>query len=110
MNEEMITKLKEAKSAEDVLAIAKEYGKEMTLEQARALCEKLKASANGELDDEAVEAVAGGEMSFDEKATFNLNNCQRCINRGSQCPYGGPEGASQAGLSGNSKCPSFVHW
>ena len=32
----------------------------MTLEQAQALCDKLKASANGELSDDAVEAVAGG--------------------------------------------------
>ena len=32
----------------------------MTPEQAQALCDKLKASANGELSDDAVEAVTGG--------------------------------------------------
>ena len=37
----------------------------MTLEQARALCEKLKASANGDLADEALDAVAGGCYEFD---------------------------------------------
>ena len=60
MNEDMVAKLKKAKSAEDIIAIAKEYGKEMTLEQAQALCDKLKASANGELTDEELAGVAGG--------------------------------------------------
>ena len=32
----------------------------MTLEQAQALCDKLKASANGELSDEELAGVAGG--------------------------------------------------
>ena len=35
----------------------------MTLEQAQALCDKLKASANGELSDDALEAVAGGSIA-----------------------------------------------
>ena len=60
MNEEMLKKLG-GKSPEEVLAIAKEYGKELTLEQAQALCEKLKASANGELSDEELDQVAGGQ-------------------------------------------------
>ena len=64
MNEEMIAKLKEVKSAEDVIAIAKEYGKELTLEQAQALCDKLKASANGELTDEELAGVAGGGIDW----------------------------------------------
>ena len=38
MNEEMIGKLKEAKSVEDVVAIAKEYGKDLAVEQAKASC------------------------------------------------------------------------
>ena len=48
------------KSPEEVLAIAKEYGKEITLEQAQELFDKLKASATGELSDDDVEAVSGG--------------------------------------------------
>ena len=60
MEKELIAKLKEAKSAEDVIAIAKEYGKEVTLEQAQELYDKLKAAASGELSDEDLEAVAGG--------------------------------------------------
>ena len=61
MNEEMLKKLAGGvKSPEEVLAIAKEYGKEITLEQAQELFDKLKASATGELSDDDVEAVAGG--------------------------------------------------
>ncbi len=67
MNGEMLAKLKEAKSAEDVIAIAKEYGTELALEKAQELFEKLKAAAGGELSDEAVAAVAGGVVSVTTK-------------------------------------------
>ena len=40
MNEEILAKLKEAKSAEEILAIAKEDGKEVTAEQAKELYHK----------------------------------------------------------------------
>ena len=41
MNEEMLKKLAGGgKSPEEVIAIAKEYGRELTLEQAKALCDK----------------------------------------------------------------------
>ena len=66
MNEEMLKKLQEAKSAEDVVAIAKEHGKELTLEQAQALLDRVKNSVTGELSDDAVEAVAGGTRYFNE--------------------------------------------
>ncbi len=61
MNEEMLKKLQEAKSAEDVVAIAKEHGKEITLEQAQALLDRVKHTVSGELSDDDLEAVAGGE-------------------------------------------------
>ena len=60
MEKEVIAKLKEAKSAEDIIAIAKECGKELTAEQAQELLDRMKGSANGELSDEDMEAVAGG--------------------------------------------------
>ena len=60
MNEEMIGKLKEAKSVEDVVAIAREYGKELAVEQAQALLDRVKAAVTGELSDDALGAVAGG--------------------------------------------------
>ncbi len=62
MNEEMIAKLKEAKSVEDIMAIAEECGKNMTQEQAQEMYDQLKANANGELSDDALEAVAGGDI------------------------------------------------
>ena len=43
-----------------MVAIAKEHGKELTLEQAQALLDRVKNSVAGELSDDAVEAVAGG--------------------------------------------------
>ena len=61
MNEEMLKKLMGGgKTPEEVVAIAKEYGKELTLEQAQALLDRVKNSVAGELSDDAVEAVAGG--------------------------------------------------
>ena len=60
MNEEMIGKLKEAKSVEDVVAIAKEYGKDLAVEQAKAILDRVKAAVTGELSDDALGAVAGG--------------------------------------------------
>ena len=67
MNEEMLKKLAGGvKSPEEVLAIVKEYGKEITLEQAKELFDKLNATAStGELSDDVVEAVAGGNIIDD---------------------------------------------
>ena len=62
MNEELIGKLKEAKSVEDVVAVAKQYGKELTLEQAKVLLDRVKAAVTGELSDEDLAAVAGGAV------------------------------------------------
>ena len=58
MNEEMFEKLKDAKTAEEMIAIAKEYGKEMTKEQADEMVSF--ASAQGELSDDDLDSVAGG--------------------------------------------------
>ena len=62
MVKEMMAKLKEAKSVEDVIAIAKEYGQELTQEQAQEIYDQLKAYASGELSDDDLEAVAGGDL------------------------------------------------
>ncbi len=59
MNEEMIAKLQKAKTVEEIIAIAKEYGKEVTAEKAQELLDKI-SSAAGELSDDALSAVAGG--------------------------------------------------
>lgn len=56
--EEMILKAKGAKSAEELLALAKENGIEMTEESAYAYFEQL--HKNGELADNELDDVAGG--------------------------------------------------
>ena len=59
MNEEMLAKLQKAKTVEEIIAIAKEYGKEVTAQKAQELLDQLGGAA-GELSDDALEAVAGG--------------------------------------------------
>ena len=44
-----------------MVAIAKEHGKELTLEQAKALLDRVKGAYTGELSDDDVEAIAGGK-------------------------------------------------
>ena len=58
MNEELIAKAKEAKSAEELLALAGENGVEMTEENAKALFERLQSA--GELADNELDSVSGG--------------------------------------------------
>ena len=61
MNEELLEKLRSAKTAEEVIALGKEYGKELTEEQAKELLE-MTGNGTGELSDEELEAVAGGNL------------------------------------------------
>lgn len=58
MNEELIVKARSAKSAEELLALAKENGTELTAEEANAYFEQL--SKSGELSDEELDNVSGG--------------------------------------------------
>ena len=59
MNEEMIAKAKEAKSVEELIALAKENGIELNEEDAKMYFEQLNAK-KGELSDDELDAVAGG--------------------------------------------------
>lgn len=68
--EEMFAKLKEAKSVEEIVAVAKEYGKEVTLEQAQELLDRMKGAASGELSDEDLDAVVGGGIIDSVKEWF----------------------------------------
>ena len=66
MNEEMLAKLKElkeAKSAEEILSIAKRNGREVTAEEAQAAFDAL--HAGGELSDDDLAKVAGGSKVVD---------------------------------------------
>ena len=59
MNEEMIAKAKEAKSVEELIALAKENGIELNEEDAKMYFEQFNAK-KGELSDDELDAVAGG--------------------------------------------------
>ncbi len=54
--EEFLAKLKDVKSVDDILAVAKESGVEITPEKAKELFEQING---GELSDDALENVAG---------------------------------------------------
>ena len=56
---EMIEKAKAARSAEELLALAKDNGVEMTADEAAAYFAQLNPKS-GELDDDDLDAVAGG--------------------------------------------------
>ena len=90
MNTELKKKAREAGSAEELLALAKENGKEITSEQAEEYYERLHAA--GELSDEELDNVAGGGCSDNVNATDGCHNtrfapkgdrytnlCQDCI-------------------------------
>ena len=59
MKEEMITKAKEAKSVEELMALAKETGIELTEEDAKMYFEQFN-SKKGELSDDELDNVSGG--------------------------------------------------
>lgn len=61
-NTEMIEKAKAAKSAEELIALAKESGVEMTADEA-ATCFAQLNPKSGELDDDELDSVAGGACS-----------------------------------------------
>ncbi len=59
-NEELIAKLKEAKSADDILVLARENCVELTPEKAKELFDQI--NSNCELSDEELDKVAGGDL------------------------------------------------
>ena len=81
--EELILKAKDAKSAEELLAIAKENGVELTEESAKAYFEQLHKT--GELADSELDNVSGGGCYHDGKLVVtHLNGCDywRCCKCG----------------------------
>ena len=58
LTSEMAEKVKQAKSAEEVLKLAEEYGVSVTEEEAKQVMLFL---ANGELSDDELDAVSGGK-------------------------------------------------
>jgi predicted ribosomally synthesized peptide with nif11-like leader len=71
-NAEMIEKAKVAKTAEELLEIAKANGVEMTADEAATYFAQL-GTKSGELDDDDLDAVAGGGCPL-----FGDNSCPEC--------------------------------
>ena len=59
LNDKLFEKAKNAKSVEELVAIAKENGVELTAEEAKNYFAQLNQK-NGELDDDELDNVAGG--------------------------------------------------
>ena len=81
---ELIAKAKAAKSAEELLALAKENGIELAEEEAKTCFEQL--HANAEISDDELEAVAGGCVCqdiinfFQSRNKLNDSTCSNCGN------------------------------
>lgn len=63
MNQKMMQKAKEAKTADELQAAAKEFGMEFTEEQAKVYFDRL--HAEGEVADEELSSVVGGGCNGD---------------------------------------------
>jgi len=86
---EMIEKAKAAKSAEELLELAKANGVEMTSDEAKSYFAQLNPKS-GELDDDDLDNVAGGAGGCGKQT--NNGTMVRVIN-GQKCPScGGTEG------------------
>ena len=83
---EMIEKAKTAKSAEELLEIAKANGAEMTADEAKTYFAQLNPKS-GELSDDDLDAVAGGACASTEQA----NNAQDAVSS-MPCPRCGAVG------------------
>ena len=64
-NTEMIEKAKAAKSAEELITLAKENGVDMTADEAATYFAQLNPKS-GELDDDDLETIAGGGCNSDQ--------------------------------------------
>ena len=85
-NPELIAKAKKAKSAEELLALAKENGIDLTEDEARTYFEQL--NTKGELSDDELDMVAGGCLFFGTKRAAKVPNVGRVVRviNGKSCP------------------------
>ena len=81
---ELIAKAKAAKSAEELLALAKENNVELTEEEAKTYFEQL--NANGAVSDDELELVAGGCDLFSDKARKIASGATFRFISGLKCP------------------------
>ena len=84
---EMIEKAKAAKSAEELLEVAKAGGIEMTADEAATYFAQLNPQS-GELDDDALDGVAGGcGSTYVPDGTIRVTSGQTCPKCGSTEGY-----------------------
>ena len=78
MEKELIAKAKEAKSVEELLAVAKENNVDITEDAAKEIYNSLHVT--GELADDELDAVAGGcdASTHTSVASFEMLNCPKC--------------------------------
>ncbi len=77
MNKKLLVKAKEAKSAEELMALAKENGVEMTEESANAYLDLLHPETD-ELSEEELNNVSGGGCKKgDETVVSALHSCSK---------------------------------
>ena len=84
---EMIEKAKAAKSAEDLLALAKENNVEMTADEAKTYFAQINPKS-GELDSDELEAVSGGGCNDSDDSGSNVKDVVTLYNEvsGLACP------------------------
>ena len=91
LNKELLAKAKNAKTPEELIALAKENGTEMTEESAEAYYNLLHPQ-NGEVSDDELGNVAGGGCHNGGKLVVSvMHYCDewRCKDDGSQCDIDG---------------------
>ena len=91
LNKELLAKAKNAKTPEELIALAKENGTEMTEEIAEAYYNLLHPQ-NGEVSDDELDNVAGGGCHNGGKLVVSvMHYCDewRCKDDGSQCDIDG---------------------
>ena len=81
---EMIEKAKAAKSAEELLALAKENNVEMTADEAKTYFAQLNPKS-GELDDDDLDAVAGGVSGCKTSDNYVADNTLVRVINGDVC-------------------------
>ena len=81
---EMIEKAKSVKSAEEILALAKENNVEMTADEAATYFAQLNPKS-GELDDDDLDAVAGGGCGSNDDSEDTIYEKVR-VTSGETCP------------------------
>ncbi len=84
LNEKLLEKAQNAKTAEELVAIAKENGIELTAEEAKTYFAQLNPK-NGELDEDELDNVAGGKkcgtIYYHEKPVVTaFNTCEYFCN------------------------------